>query len=121
VDDLTELVNSCELHILEGIGTKKVAIGVVNAIDLMRTPRIHGQPVPEGYARVLLHRVERGCASVPLDIEGGDGEKTLGEAEKTFVGISALSSFLESHCRHLVLLMIKILSVGAWIQKQYIR
>jgi len=44
VDDLTEPVNSCELHIPEGTGTKKVAVGVVNAINRMRTPRIHGQP-----------------------------------------------------------------------------
>jgi len=85
VDDLTEPVNSCELHILEGTGTKKVVVSVVNAIDRMRTPRIHGQPVPEGYARVSVDRVEIGCASVPLDIEGGNGEKTLGEAEKTFI------------------------------------
>jgi len=85
MDDLTEPVNSCELHIAEGTGTKKVAVGVVNAIDWTRTPRIHGQPVPEGYARVSVDRVERGCASVPLDIEGGDGERTLGEAKKTFI------------------------------------
>ena len=87
VDDLIEPVNSCELHIniLEGTGTKKVAVGVVNAIDRMRTPRIHGQLVPEGYARVSVDRVERGCASVPLKIEGGDGEKTLGEVGKTFI------------------------------------
>ena len=37
----------------------------------------------------------------------------------SFVGVSASSSFLESHRRHLVLLMIKILSIGAWIQKQF--
>ena len=84
VDDLTEPVNSCELHISEGTRTK-VAVGVVNAIDQTRTPRIHSQPVPEGYACVSMDRVERGCASVPLDIEGGDGEKTVGEAEKTFI------------------------------------
>ena len=64
---------------------KKVAVGVVNAIDQTRTPRIHGRPVPEGYARVLVDRVERGCANVTIDIEGGDGEKTLGEAVKTFI------------------------------------
>jgi len=85
VDDLTELVNSCDLHILEGTGTKKVVVGVVNAIDRTRTPRIYGQLVLEGYARVSVDRMERGCASVPLDIEVGDGEKTLGEAEKTFI------------------------------------
>jgi len=54
---------------------KKVAVGVVNAINRMRTPRIHSQPVPEGYARVSVDRVERGCASVPLDIEGEMGRR----------------------------------------------
>jgi hypothetical protein len=29
--------------------------------------------------------VLKGYNNVPLDIEGGDGEKTLGEAEKTFI------------------------------------
>jgi hypothetical protein len=33
MDDLIELVSSCELHIPEETGTKKVAVGVVNAID----------------------------------------------------------------------------------------
>jgi hypothetical protein len=70
MDDLTEPVTSCELHILEGTGTKKVAVSVVNPIDRMRTPRIHGQLVLEGYAHVLVDRVEQGCDSVPLDIEG---------------------------------------------------
>jgi len=51
----------------------------------MRTPRIHSRPVPAGYASVSVDRAKRGCGSVPLEIEGGDGEKTLGEAEKTFI------------------------------------
>ena len=54
---------------------KKVAIGVVNPIDQTRTPRIHGQPVPEGYACVLVDRVEQGCDSVPLYIEGEMGRR----------------------------------------------
>jgi len=37
----------------------------------------------------------------------------------SFVGVSASSSFLESDHHHLILLMIKILSIGAWIQKQF--
>jgi len=85
MDDLTEQVNSCELHIPEGTGMKKLVVSVVNAIDRTRTPRIYGQLVPEGYACVSVDRVERGCVSMPLDIEGADGEKTLGEAEKTFI------------------------------------
>jgi len=58
MDDLIEPMTSSELHILEGTETKKVAIGVLNPIDRMRTPRIHGQPVLEGYARALVNMVE---------------------------------------------------------------
>jgi len=62
-----------------------VAIDVVNPIDRKRTLRIHSRLVPAGYASLSVDRVERGCGSVPLEIEGGDGEKTLGEAEKIFI------------------------------------
>ena len=85
VDDVKQPFTTCELHIPDGNATKKVAVGVVNPIDRTRTPRIHGQPVPAGYASVSVDRVETGCGSVALEIEGGDGEKTLGEAEKTFI------------------------------------
>jgi len=85
MDDVTEAFTTCELHIPNGNVTKKVAIRVVNPIDRTRTPRIHSRPVPAGYASVSVDKVERGCDSVPLEIEGGDGEKTFGEAEKTFI------------------------------------
>ena len=62
-----------------------MAIDVVNPIDRTRTPRIHNRPVPAEYASVSVVRFEKGCGSVPLEIEGGHGEKTLGEAEKTFI------------------------------------
>ena len=62
-----------------------MAIAVVNPIDRTRTPRIHNRPVPGEYASVLVDRVEKGCGNVPLDIEEGDGEKTLGQAGKTFI------------------------------------
>jgi len=85
VDDVTEAFTTCELHVLDGSATKKVAIAVVNPIDRTRTPRIHNRPVPDGYASISVDRVEKGCGNVPLDKEGGDGENTLGEAEKTFI------------------------------------
>ena len=85
MDDVTEAFTTCELHVPDGNATKKVAIAVVNPIDRTGTPRIHNRPVPGGYASVSVDRVEKGCGNVPLDIEGGDGEKTLGEAEKTFI------------------------------------
>ena len=49
------------------------------------TPRIHGAIIPHGYVSVLVDRVNKGFSDLALDIPGGDGEKTLGEAEKTFI------------------------------------
>jgi len=62
-----------------------VAVGVVSPVHPMKTPRIHGAIVPPGYSSVLVDRVLKGFSRVQLEIEGGDGEKTLGEAEKTFI------------------------------------
>lgn len=85
VDDITDPLTTCELHIPEGNATVMVAIGVVSRIDPTKTPRCHGALIPPGYASVSVDRVVKGNSNVPLDIEGGDGEKTLGEAEKTFI------------------------------------
>jgi hypothetical protein len=85
VDDITASLTSCELHIPEGNATVKVATGVVSPIDPTKTPRIHSVVIPPRYASVLVDRVVKGHENVALDIEGGDGEKTLGEAEKTFI------------------------------------
>ena len=60
-------------------------VGVVSPIDRTKTPRIHGSVIQPGYASVSVDRVLKGYSNVPLDIEGGDGEKTLGETEKTFI------------------------------------
>ena len=62
-----------------------VAICVVSPIDHTKTPRIHGTIIPPGYTSVSVNRVMKGFSNVPLDIEGGDEEKTLGEVEKTFI------------------------------------
>jgi hypothetical protein len=62
-----------------------VATGVVSLIDPTKTPRIHTTVIPPGYASVSVDRVVKGYSNVPLDIEGGDGEKTLGEADKAFI------------------------------------
>jgi len=70
MDDVTEAFTTCELHVPDANATKKVTIGVVNPINRTRTPRIHNQPVPAEYASVSVDRVERGCGSVPLEIEG---------------------------------------------------
>jgi hypothetical protein len=62
-----------------------VAIGVVSPIDPTKTPRIHRTIIPPRYASVSVDRVTKGFSDVALEILGGDGEKTLGEAEKTFI------------------------------------
>jgi hypothetical protein len=93
VDDITAPLTSCELHILEGNATVKVATGVISPIDPTKTPRIHSVAIPPGYASVSVDRVFKGHENVALDIKGGDGEKTLGEEEKTF-GRNGTSLFL---------------------------
>jgi len=62
-----------------------VATGVVSPIDPTKTLRIHTVIIPPGYASVSVDRVVKGHENVPLDIKSGDEEKTLGEAEKTFI------------------------------------
>jgi hypothetical protein len=85
VDDVTALLTSYELHILQENATVKVATGVISPIDPTKTPRIHSVAIPPGYASVSMDRVVKSHKNVALDIEGGDGEKTLGEAEKTSI------------------------------------
>jgi hypothetical protein len=85
VDDVTEAFTTCELHVVDGNAKKKVAVSVVKPIYQTRTTKIHSRLVPAGYASVSVDRVERGCGSVPLEIEGVDRENTLGEGEKTFI------------------------------------
>jgi len=62
-----------------------VVVGVVTPIDPTKTPRIHGAIVLPRYASVSVDRVVKGFSNVQFEIEGGDGEKTLGETEKTSI------------------------------------
>jgi hypothetical protein len=84
VDDIDKLT-ACELHIPNDDGTVMVATGVVGPIDRTKTPRIHGVVIPAGYASVSVDKAVRGFEDVPLDIPGGDGSATVGEAEKSFI------------------------------------
>jgi hypothetical protein len=99
VDDVTTLLTSCELHIPEGNAIVKVATGVISPIDPTRTPRIHSVAIPPRYASVSVDRVVKGHENMVVDIEGGDGEKTLGEAEKTFICWKNNTSLFLG-CRH---------------------
>ena len=85
VDDITAPFTSCELHIPKGNTTIMVALGVFSPSDPTKTPRIHGAIIPPRYVSILVDRVNKGFSDLALDILGGDGEKTLGEAEKTFI------------------------------------
>jgi len=46
---------------------------------------IHGMAIPEGYARVMVDRVENGWEDLDLEIPGGDGEEELGQAVHTWI------------------------------------
>ena len=41
--------------------------------------------IPEGYARVMVDRVEKGWEDLDLKIPGGDGEEELGQALHTWI------------------------------------
>ena len=83
VDDVTIPMTSIELHVPRGNDTIKVDVGVFTPPDPTKTPRIHGAIIPPGYVSVSVDN--KGFSDLPLDIPGGDEEKTLGEAEKTFI------------------------------------
>ena len=69
VDDITEPLTTCELHIPDGNNASiMVAVGVVSPIDRTKTPRIHGSVIQPGYASVSVDRVLKGYSNVPLDI-----------------------------------------------------
>ena len=85
VADVTAPFTSCELHIPKENAIIMVALGVFSPPDPTKTPRIHGAIIPPEYVSVLVDRVNKGFSDLALDILGDDGEKTLGEAEKTFI------------------------------------
>ena len=41
--------------------------------------------IPEGYARVMVDRVEKGWEDLDLEIPGGDGEEKRGQALHTWI------------------------------------
>ena len=85
VDDITAPFTSCELHIPNENATIMVALGVFSPPNPTKTPRIHGAIIPTRYVSVLVDRVNKDFSDLALNILEGDGEKTLGEAKKTFI------------------------------------
>ena len=74
-----------ELHILMGNITDMVAIGAISHVDPDKTPRIHGNLTQPGYFSVSVDRVCKDYRELGLEISAGDGEKTLGQAEHSFI------------------------------------
>ena len=87
MDDITMPLTPCELHIpLGNIGaTVLMAHGIVSPVVPEKTPTSHGNPIPPGYYSVLVDRVIEDYREVPLDFPRGDGEKTLRQAEYSFI------------------------------------
>ena len=82
VDDVMEKT-SCELHMSMKNMSFKVAVG--SALPNQSGASYHLGGIPAGYARVGVDEVVPLYANMELDIPGGDGEKTLGEAGKAIV------------------------------------
>jgi hypothetical protein len=78
VDDITEKMMPCELHIPMGNSTVMVSTVIVSRMDLDKTPRIHGNPIPPGYYSVNVDRVIKDYRKVALDFPRGDGCNTPG-------------------------------------------
>ena len=69
---------NCELH----FKMKNISMKVANAVAYTNPPEatFHCNPIPAGYARVVVDEVVDQYSGLELDIPGGDEEHTLGEA-----------------------------------------
>jgi hypothetical protein len=68
-----------------GNNTVLVAHGIASPVDPDKTPRSHGNPIPPGYYSISVDRVIKYYREVSLDFCRTDGEKTLGQAEHSFI------------------------------------
>ncbi|RLN38614.1 transposon protein, putative, CACTA, En/Spm sub-class [Panicum miliaceum] len=82
VDDIT-VRTPCELLFEQRKKIKVVAHGVAEVP--IEGGTIHGAPIPEFYARVMVDRVEKGWEDLDLEIPGGDGEQELLQALHTWI------------------------------------
>ena len=82
VDDIT-VRTPCELLYQQRKKIKLVAHGIAEVP--IQGGTIHGVQIPEGYARVMVDRVERGWEDLKLEIPRGDGEEELGQALHTWI------------------------------------
>jgi hypothetical protein len=74
VDDVREMKN-CELHKPMKNMSFKVAIG--NALHCLPEPLHHGNPIPAGYARVMVDDIVPGFEDLEIDIPKPKGDVKL--------------------------------------------
>ena len=82
VDDITENTN-CELH----VKITNISMKVADAVAFINPPEatFHCNPIPAGYAHVLVDEVADQYSGLELDIPGGDEEYTLGDAKHRII------------------------------------
>jgi len=86
MDNITQMMMLCELHIPMGKITVLVATTIVSLVDPDKSPpRIHGNLIQPGYFSVSVDRVCKDYRELGLKIPRGDGEKTLGQVEHSFI------------------------------------
>ncbi|RLN33325.1 transposon protein, putative, CACTA, En/Spm sub-class [Panicum miliaceum] len=82
VDDIT-VRTPCELLYQQ---RKKIKVVAHDVAEIpVEGGTIHGAPIPEGYARVMVDRVKKGWEDLDLEIPGGDGEQELQQAHHTWI------------------------------------
>jgi hypothetical protein len=59
--------------------------GIISPMVPKKTPRSHGNQISPGYYSVSVDRVIKDYREVALGFPGGDGEKTQGQAEHSFI------------------------------------
>ena len=82
VDDIS-VRTPCELLYQQRKKIKLVAHGIAEVS--VQGGTIHGRPILEGYARVMVDRVEPGWEDLDLEIPRGDGEEELEHAVHTWI------------------------------------
>jgi hypothetical protein len=88
VDDISVPLMPCELHIpmVNTGATVLVAYDIISPmVPGQEAPTSHRKQIPPGYYSIGVDRVVDEYKKLALEFEGGDGEKTLGQAEHSCI------------------------------------